>query len=173
MGSNQDSWRSRKETKVRGEEQGLPFLAYQNKAGWVTSVNTSREGGVSKNEALGRKKNHLIESTKYKSAVRNARKLEIRKKSLSSKQWDPETAANEGGLGHKKPTWGSSGTWQIEERITSCYGFRLFFQSSCPELWDMDFILGFALDSGKSPSLFCRLPFNIITFVDKAFLYLL
>lgn len=38
-----------------------------------------------RNEALGRKKNHLIERTKYQSAIRNARKLEIRKRSLPSK----------------------------------------------------------------------------------------
>lgn len=64
---------------------GLCFLAYQNKAGWITPVNTSGEGGVSSNETLGRKKNHLIENTKYKSAIRNARKLDIRKRSLISK----------------------------------------------------------------------------------------
>lgn len=38
-----------------------------------------------RNEALGRKKNHLIERTKYQSAIRNGRKLEIRKRSLTSK----------------------------------------------------------------------------------------
>lgn len=37
-------------------------------------------GRSTQNEALGRKKNELIESIKYKSASRNARKLEIRKK---------------------------------------------------------------------------------------------
>lgn len=51
-----------------------------------------------RNEALGRKKNHLIERTKYQSAIRNARKWEIRKRSLTSKV-DPETAAIEGGWG--------------------------------------------------------------------------
>lgn len=83
-----------------------------------------------RNEALGRKKNHLIEKTKYQSAIRNTRKWEIRKRSLTSKVVRSWNSCQWRGLGHKKPIWGSSGTWKIEERITSCYGFQTFSVSS-------------------------------------------
>lgn len=125
------------------------------------SGNTSGDGGVSRNEALGRKKNYLIESTKHKSATRNARKLEIRKRSLTSKamrSWN-SCQWSRGGLGYKKPMWGSSGTWQ-RRGLHRVVAFSLPFWLCILSFEIQLLFLVLSLTLGRA--LFCRLPFNMI-----------